>query len=137
MSIAHVCLAPLGRGLQIILQPPYLCSLHTCSPKAQAPKGIIQESLVLQTSELFTKIQDLFRPPEVITSPTCYICYIYSYQEILLVCLHMLSSTHLQNMHFKFNAKVLHQAKVTFRTDNTIMFLKVVRLTSLPRTVNA
>ena len=60
MSIAHVCLASLGRGLQIILQPPYLCSLHTCSPKAQAPKGIIQESLVLQPSELFTKYQDLF-----------------------------------------------------------------------------
>ena len=50
MSFAHVCLASLGRDLQIILQPPYLCSLHTCSPKAQAPKGIIQESLVLQLS---------------------------------------------------------------------------------------
>ena len=50
MSIAHVCLASLGRGLQIILQPPYLCSLHPCSPKAQAPNGIIQESLVLQLS---------------------------------------------------------------------------------------
>jgi len=60
MSMAHVCLASLGRGLQIILQPPYLCSLHTCSPKAQAPKGIIQESLVLQPSKLFTKYQDLF-----------------------------------------------------------------------------
>jgi len=43
-------LASLGRSLQIILQPPYLCSLHTCSPKAQTPKGIIQESLVLQPS---------------------------------------------------------------------------------------
>jgi len=48
------------RGPQIILQPPYLCSLHTCSPKAQAPKRIIQESLVLQPSQLFTKNQDLF-----------------------------------------------------------------------------
>ena len=38
------------RGLQIILQPLYLCSLHTCSPKAQPPKGIIQESIILQTS---------------------------------------------------------------------------------------
>jgi len=60
MSLAHVCLASLGRGLQIILQPPYLCSLHTCSPKAQAPKGVIQESLVLQPSQLFTKNEDLF-----------------------------------------------------------------------------
>ena len=60
MSIAHVCLASLGGGLQIILQPPYLCSLHPCSPKAQAPKGMIQESLVLQPSQLFTKSQDLF-----------------------------------------------------------------------------
>jgi len=60
MSIAHVCLVSLGGGLQIILQPPYLCSLHTCSPKAQAPNGIIQEALVLQPSQLFTKSQDLF-----------------------------------------------------------------------------
>jgi len=62
MSVAHVCLASLGdrQGFQIILQPPYLCSLHTCSPKAQPPKGIIQESLVLQPSQLFTKNQDLF-----------------------------------------------------------------------------
>ena len=60
MSIAHVCLASLSRGLQITLQPPYLCSLHNCSPKAQAPKGIIKETVVLQQSKLFTKNQDLF-----------------------------------------------------------------------------
>ena len=30
----------IGVSLEIILQPPYLCSLHTCSPKAQPPKGI-------------------------------------------------------------------------------------------------
>jgi len=66
----------LSAGIQIILQPPYLCSLHTCSPKAQAPKGIIQESLVLQPSELLTKIQDLFRPPEVITSPTLHLLHL-------------------------------------------------------------
>jgi len=52
-NVLRPCLlASLGdrRGLQVILQPPHLCSLHTCSPKAQAPKGIIQESLVLQLS---------------------------------------------------------------------------------------
>jgi len=54
-NVLHACLlVSLGDGgdLQIILQPPYLCSLHTCSPKA---KGIIQESLILQPSQLFTK----------------------------------------------------------------------------------
>jgi len=62
MSVTHVCLAFLSdrRGLQIILQPPYPCSLYTCSPKAQPPNGIIQESLILQPSQLFTKNQDLF-----------------------------------------------------------------------------
>jgi len=60
-NVHRTCLFGVSwRGLQIILQPPYLCSLHTCSPKVQAPKGIIQESLVLQLSQLFTKNQDLF-----------------------------------------------------------------------------
>ena len=60
MSVAHVCLASLRRGLQIILQPLYLCSLHTCSPKAQAPKGIIQESLVLQLSQYSQRTKTCF-----------------------------------------------------------------------------
>ena len=85
MSIAHVCLASLGRGLQIILQPPYLCSLHTCSPQAQVPKGIIQESLVLQPSQYSQRTKTCFWPPEVITSPTCYICYIYSYHNYTVI----------------------------------------------------
>ena len=47
-------------GLELILQPPYLCSFQTYSPKAQ-PKGIFQESLILQPSQIFTKNQDLLR----------------------------------------------------------------------------
>jgi len=63
-DVLHACLLAFlsdrdPRGLQIILQPPYLCSLRICSPKAQPPKGIIQESLILQLSQLFTKNQDL------------------------------------------------------------------------------
>ena len=89
MSVTHVCLASLSdrRGLQIILQPPHLCSLHTCPPKAQPLKGIIQESLTLQPSRpnysqrtKIVLVVQWFWPPEVVTSPTWCICYIYSYQ---------------------------------------------------------
>ena len=89
MSVAHVCLASLGgrRGLQIILQPPYLWSLYTCSPKAQPPKGIIQESLILQPScpNYSQRTKTCFGCAMILTTwndniPTCYICYIYSYQ---------------------------------------------------------
>jgi len=54
-SLVGVNVLPSLGGLEIILQPPCLCSLHT--PR---PKGIIQESLLLQPSQLFTKNQDLF-----------------------------------------------------------------------------
>ena len=49
----------LHSSFMVILQPPYLCNLHICFPKAQPPKGITQESLILQPSQLFTKNQDL------------------------------------------------------------------------------
>jgi len=68
-NVRRTCFLGVSRRvLQIILQPPYLCSLHTCSPKAQAPKGVIQESLVLQPSQLFTKNQDLFWCAMILTT---------------------------------------------------------------------
>ena len=77
-NVHRTCLFGVSlRGLHIVLQPPHLCSLHTCSPKAQTPKGIIQESLVLQPSQYSQRTKTCFWPPEVITSPTCYICYSY------------------------------------------------------------
>jgi len=87
-NVRRRCLVSLGgrRGLQIVLQPPYLCSLHPCSPKAQPPEGIIQESLILQLScpNYSQRTKTCFGcamilTTEVRTPPTCYIGYVHRY----------------------------------------------------------
>jgi len=93
MSVTHVCLASLGdqRGFQIILQPPYLCSFILVLQRPSRLKGLFRIPLscnrpvpIIHKEPRLVLVVQWFWPPEVITSPTCYICYIYSYHQAVL-----------------------------------------------------
>ena len=49
-------------------------------PRPRRLKGLFRSPLFCNRPNYSQRTKTCFWPPEVITSPTCYICYIYSYQ---------------------------------------------------------
>ena len=57
-------------------------------PRPRRLKGLFRSPLSCNHPNYSQRTKTCFWPPEVITSPTCYICYIYSYQYLLVNITH-------------------------------------------------